>query len=44
MWCRVLDLITRTRRPLVFFDFETAGLSGAPPVEFAALVLSLIQH
>ena len=38
MWCRVLDLITRTRRPLVFFDFETAGLSGATPVEFAALV------
>ena len=38
MWRRVLDLITRTRRPLVFFDFETAGLSGAPPVEFAALV------
>ena len=38
MWRRVLDLLTRTRRPLVFFDFETSGLSGAPPVEFAALV------
>lgn len=38
MWRRVLDLLTRTRRPLVFMDFETAGLSGAPPVEFAALV------
>jgi len=38
MWRRVLDLLTRTRRPLVFLDFETAGLSGAPPVEFAALV------
>ena len=35
MWQHLLDLLTATRRPLVFVDFETAGLNGAPPVEFA---------
>lgn len=35
MWRRLLELLTATRRPLVFFDFETAGLNGAPPVEYA---------
>jgi DNA polymerase III epsilon subunit-like protein len=40
MWRRLLDLLTATRRPLVFVDFETAGLGGAPPVEFAVLVYS----
>lgn len=35
MWRRLLDLITATRRPLVVLDFETAGLNGAPPVEYA---------
>src|SRR5688572_1368325 len=40
MWQRLLDLLTATRRPLVVLDFETAGLGGAPPVEFAALVFS----
>lgn len=34
MWQRLLDLCTAVHRPLVFLDFETAGLSGAPPVEF----------
>lgn len=34
MWQRLLDLCTALRRPLVLHDFETAGLSGAPPVEF----------
>jgi DNA polymerase III epsilon subunit-like protein len=38
MWRRLLDLLTRTRTPLVFLDFETTGLAGAPPVEYAALV------
>lgn len=38
MWKRLLDLLTATHTPLVFVDFETAGLSGAPPVEFASLV------
>jgi DNA polymerase III epsilon subunit-like protein len=40
MWRRLLDLLAATRRPLVFVDFETAGLGGAPPVEFAVLVYS----
>ena len=35
MWQHLLDLLTATRRPLVFVDFETAGLNGAMPVEFA---------
>ena len=34
-WSRLLALCTATRRPLVFVDFETAGLNGAPPVEYA---------
>lgn len=34
-WSRLLSLCTATRRPLVFVDFETAGLNGAPPVEYA---------
>lgn len=37
MWRSFLDLLTACRRPLVFIDFETAGLGGAPPVEFAML-------
>lgn len=40
MWQRLLDLLTAARRPLVVLDFETAGLGGKPPVEFAALVFS----
>jgi DNA polymerase III epsilon subunit-like protein len=40
MWRRLLDLLATCRRPLVFVDFETSGLSGAPPVEFAVLVYS----
>lgn len=40
MWQRLLDLLAAARRPLVVLDFETAGLGGAPPVEFAALVFS----
>lgn len=40
MWRRLLDLLAAARRPLVVLDFETAGLGGAPPVEFAALVFS----
>ncbi len=35
MWRLLLDLLAANRRPLVFVDFETAGLNGAPPVEFA---------
>jgi len=35
MWSRLLDLCYLTRRPLVFVDYETAGLGGKPPVEFA---------
>lgn len=35
MWQYFLDLLRDARRPLVVVDFETAGLSGAPPVEFA---------
>lgn len=38
MWRVLLDLLTATKRPLVVVDFETAGLSGAPPVEFAVLI------
>lgn len=38
MWRRLLDLLTAARRPLVVVDFETAGLSGAPPVEYAVLI------
>lgn len=34
-WHRLTNLLRATRRPLVFFDFETAGLGGAPPVEYA---------
>ena len=40
LWQRLLDLLAAARRPLVVLDFETAGLGGAPPVEFAALVFS----
>lgn len=35
MWQRLLTLLAATKRPLVFVDFETAGLGGAPPVEYA---------
>ena len=35
MWQKFLDLLAAARRPLVVLDFETAGLGGAPPVEFA---------
>lgn len=38
MWRVLLDLLTAVRRPLVIKDFETCGLSGAPPVEFATLI------
>lgn len=38
MWRVLLDILAATRRPLVVLDFETAGLGGAPPVEFATLV------
>src|SRR6185503_1318532 len=34
-WPRLLSLLAVARRPLVVFDFETAGLGGAPPVEYA---------
>ena len=40
MWKSFLDLLTACRRPLVVFDFETSGLNGAPPVEFAVLIFS----
>lgn len=35
MWQKFLDLLAAARRPLAVLDFETAGLGGAPPVEFA---------
>lgn len=35
MWRRLLDLLAAARRPLVVLDFETSGLNGAPPVEYA---------
>jgi DNA polymerase III epsilon subunit-like protein len=38
MWSVLLDLLRAARRPLIFVDFETAGLGGKPPVEYAALV------
>lgn len=38
MWRVLLDLLAATKRPLVVVDFETAGLGGAPPVEFAVLI------
>jgi DNA polymerase III epsilon subunit-like protein len=38
MWRVLLDLLHAARRPLIFVDFETAGLGGKPPVEYAALV------
>lgn len=38
MWHHLLDLLAAVRRPLVVLDFETSGLGGAPPVEFAVLV------
>lgn len=38
MWQHLLSLLAAARRPLVVKDFETSGLSGAPPVEFAVLV------
>ena len=41
MWRRLLELLRDAGRPLVFVDFETAGLSGAPPVSFAVLVFQL---
>ena len=34
-WHRLTSLLKATRRPLVFKDYETAGLGGAPPVEYA---------
>lgn len=37
MWQMLLNLLAEVRRPLVVVDFETAGLGGAPPVEFATL-------
>ena len=40
MWQHLLDLLRAVRRPLVILDFETSGLSGAPPVEFAALTFA----
>lgn len=40
MWDTLLRLLAAARRPLVVIDFETAGLSGAPPVEFAALTFA----
>lgn len=38
MWQRLLNLITAVRRPLVVLDFETSGLNGAPPVEYAVAI------
>ncbi|HEY8377463.1 MAG TPA: 3'-5' exonuclease [Nannocystis sp.] len=38
MWRVFLDLLAAARRPLVVVDFETAGLGGAPPVEFAVMI------
>lgn len=38
MWQHLLDLLRAARRPLVVLDFETSGLNGAPPVEFAVLI------
>lgn len=38
MWRVLLDLLAAARRPLVVVDFETAGLGGKPPVEFAVLI------
>lgn len=35
MWRRLLELLGACRRPLVVLDFETSGLDGAPPVEYA---------
>lgn len=40
MWNTILNLLAAVRRPLVVIDFETAGLGGLPPVEFAALVFA----
>lgn len=40
MWRHLLNLLRDARRPLVVVDFETAGLGGKPPVEFALLVWS----
>ena len=40
MWRHLLNLLREARRPLVVVDFETAGLGGKPPVEFALLVWS----
>jgi DNA polymerase III epsilon subunit-like protein len=40
MWDAFLRLLAAARRPLVVLDFETAGLSGAPPCEFAVLVFA----
>lgn len=40
MWSTFLRLLADARRPLVVLDFETAGLGGAPPVEFAVLVFA----
>lgn len=37
MWKRLLELVALARRPLVFVDYETTDLGGAPPVEFAVL-------
>lgn len=37
MWQKFLDLLAAARRPLAVLDFETAGLGGAPPVEFAVM-------
>lgn len=38
MWERLLKLLAAARRPLVVLDFETSGLGGAPPVEYAVAI------
>lgn len=38
MWARLLRLLTAARRPLVVKDYETSGLNGAPPVEYAVAI------
>ena len=36
---RIIDMFRHAKRPLVWFDFETAGVDG-PPVEFAMVVMA----
>lgn len=38
MWPYFIRLLGAARRPLVVLDFETAGLDGAPPVEYAVAI------